>query len=148
MTLAKWNPVVLPEPGRFFDDFFKAEFPGLLNMNFSSQGSTLPSVNIKETDDDYQIEMAAPGMEKKDFKVTVDNGVLNISAEREMKDEKEEDGYTRREFSYSSFQRSFTLPETAEGDKIKAKYKDGILHLTLPKKPEAKPKLAKVIKVS
>ena len=148
MTLVNWKPKMLTNVDRVFDDFFKSEFPSWSRMNYSADNTTLPAVNIRETDDEFKLEVAAPGMSKKDFNVSVDNGVLTVSAEKEMKNENKENGYSRREFSYQSFQRSFTLPESADDGKINAKYADGILHLTLPKKPEAKPQPAKTIKVS
>lgn len=99
----------------------------------------MPSVNVKESDKDYQIEVAAPGMKKDNFNVAVENGILTISAD--VKDEKEEkkDNYTRREFSYSSFTRSFTLPPDVDENNIKAHYEDGVLFLTIVKAREQKP---------
>jgi HSP20 family protein len=94
----------------------------------------IPSVNIMENDKDYLLEMAVPGMEKKDLKVEVGNNMLTISAEKEEKKEEKEDGFSRKEFSYNSFCRSFTLPENTDGDKVDAEYKDGILKIAIPKK--------------
>ena len=148
MSIVKWKPNLLPNVDRFFDDFFKAEFPTWSRRNFSADGSTLPAVNVQETEDEFKLEVAAPGMSKIDFNVSVDNGVMTISAEKEMKNENNENGYSRKEFSYQSFQRSFSLPESVDDGQIKAKYNDGILYLTIPKRPEAKPKPAKMIKVS
>ena len=104
-----------------------------------------------ETNDDYLIEVAAPGMKRGDFKVELDNNVLTISSQPDEKREENDQnvGYSRREFSYQSFQRSFSLPESkVEGDKIAAKYVDGILYVTIPKREEAKVKPAKQIKVA
>lgn len=148
MAIVKWNPGFVSNVDSFFDDFFKSQFPSLNRAKFASNRETMPSVNVKETDNEYELEVAAPGMDKKDFNVTVENGVMTISAEKELKKDKEEDGYTRKEFSYTSFHRSFTLPEGADDGKIDAKYKDGILHIILPKKPEAKPQAAKIIKIA
>lgn len=108
---------------------------------------TVPAVNIKENDKQFNVELAIPGMKKEDFKVSVENNVLTISAEK--KDEKSEknERYTRKEFSYSSFSRSFTIPESAIGDKVDAKYTDGILRLSIPKKEGAKAVSKKEIKV-
>jgi HSP20 family protein len=105
---------------------------------------------VKENDDEITIEVAAPGLKKDDFKLDYDNGRLTISSEKEDKfEEKEGEKITRREFSYSSFQRSFSVPETLiNADKIAAKYNDGILKVTLPKREEVKPKPAKQIKIS
>ncbi len=107
----------------------------------------IPAVNIKEENDKFVLEMAAPGMNKDDFKVNLDNYQLTISAEQKKEKKEKEDNYTRREFVYSSFSRSFTLPKTIDIEKIKADYKNGILALTLPKKEE-EAKLTKQIKIS
>jgi HSP20 family protein len=107
-------------------------------------------VNVKENENEFQIEVAAPGMKKDDFKVNFDNGRLTISSEsREEKSEKDGGKYTRREYRYQSFQRSFTVPESVvDGEKIQARYTDGILNISLPKREEVKPKPAKEIKIS
>ena len=97
---------------------------------------------------EISLELAAPGMKKNDFKVGVEDDVLTISAEREETKEENEEMYNRREFTYASFQRKFTLPETIDANKVTAKYEDGVLLLSLPKKPEAQPKPAKTIKIS
>lgn len=107
----------------------------------------IPAVNIKEENDKFVLEMAAPGMNKDDFKINLDNYQLTISSEQKKEKKEKEDNYTRREFVYSSFSRSFTLPKTIDIDKIKADYKNGILSLTLPKKEE-EAKLTKQIKIS
>ncbi len=107
----------------------------------------IPAVNIKEENDKFVLEMAAPGMNKDDFKIDLDNYQLTISSEQKKEKKEKEDNYTRREFVYSSFSRSFTLPKTIDIDKIKADYKNGILSLTLPKKEE-EAKLTKQIKIS
>jgi len=133
----------------FMDRFFGGDLMDWTNWNFAGIDSTLPAVNIKETDDDYEIEVAAPGMNKGDFKVNYDKGRLTISSEKsDEKEEKEGKRVTRCEFSYQSFQRSFTIPEDeVNTDKISAKYKDGILHVTLPKQEAIKAKPVKEIKV-
>jgi HSP20 family protein len=119
------------------------------NTNFSTTNTTLPAVNIKEGKDDFQIEVAAPGMEKKDFKIDLENDQLTISSERKNEKEEKDDSYTRREFSYQSFSRTFTLPEhLVDGEKISAKYADGILRIIVPKKEEAKPKPPRTIKIA
>lgn len=127
-----------------------------LNDNFFnwpnelSRGATLPRVNITETDGDFTVEMAAPGMKREDFQVELDNDTLTISSHRSHSNTTAENNtsYTRREFSYESFKRSFHLPNTVEADKIKAKYQDGMLNLVIPKKEEAKRKPARTIKIS
>ncbi|MBT8280248.1 MAG: Hsp20/alpha crystallin family protein [Muriicola sp.] len=109
--------------------------------------STLPAVNIKEDDMGFNLELAIPGKNKNDFNVEVDKDVLTISMESKTEDEQTEDNYTRKEFSYSSFKRSFTLPDTVNSDKIKATYEEGILSLQLPKKEEALPKPKRMIEI-
>jgi HSP20 family protein len=118
------------------------------NSNFSSTDTTLPAVNVKENDEAFEIEVAAPGMTRNDFRISLENNLLTISSERKEEKKEEEGRFTRREFSYQSFQRSFTVPESlVEGDKISAKYCEGILCITLPKKEEVKPKPAREISI-
>jgi HSP20 family protein len=144
--LAKRNESYFPS---FFDRFWNNELMDWGTSNFSSTNSSLPMVNVKETADDFVIELAAPGMDKKDFKVNFKNNVITISSEKEDKKEEKNENYTRREFSYQSFQRSFTVPENAIlSDKIEAKYDNGILHVTLPKREEVKPQPEREIKIS
>ena len=127
----------------FFDDFITKDLFDWTDKNFASLGSNLPSVNLKETDTNIEIELAAPGMKKEDFKVEIENDMLMISSEKE--EEKEEvgkkDNYIRKEFNYQSFCRTFSLPETANENKIEANHKDGILHVVIEKK-EGNPKRA------
>lgn len=108
----------------------------------------LPAVNVEETDDSFTLELAAPGMEKNDFNISVENGCLNISSEKKEEKEEKEKNYTRREFSYSSFKRSFNLPESVDQDQINAKYDNGILKVMVAKKEEAKQAAPKSIDVS
>lgn len=110
--------------------------------------TTMPAVNIKEGKEEFSIEVAAPGFEKKDFKIDLNNNVLEISSEKEEKNEENGDKLMRCEFKYSSFKRYFTLPDTIESEKIKASYKDGILNVTIPKKDEAKVKPIRQISIS
>ena len=147
-TLVKWNEGGRPSYSRMFDDFFKAEFPVWSHNNFAEKGSTLPAVNIKETDKEFSLELAAPGMKKENFNVGVEDDVLTISAEREETKEEKEENYSRKEFTYASFQRRFTLPETVDSNKVTAKYEDGVLLLSLPKKSGPQLKPAKTIKIS
>ena len=140
---------LLPSVSRFLDDDWNNLFEWR-NRNFSNTTTTLPSVNVKETADEFTVEMAAPGMKKEHFDIQLDNDVLTIRSEVRHEDgEKDEDGkYTRREFSYQSFQRSFNLNNQVVDDaNIRASYEDGILRLTLPKKEEAKEKPARTIEV-
>lgn len=119
------------------------------NSNFSGTNTSLPAVNVRETIDEFVIELAAPGMDKKDFKISFKNNVITISSEKEDKKEEKKDNYTRREFSYQSFQRSFTVPENAIlSDKIAASYNNGILEVKLPKREEVKPQPEREIKIS
>jgi len=133
-----------------FDDFFNRDLFNWGQSNFSDTNTTIPAVNIKETNDNYEVEVAAPGMTKKDFKVELDGNVLTISSEKSNENqEKEESNYSRREFSYQSFLRTFNLPkEVVDADKIQARYSDGVLHLLIPKKEEAKQKPPRLIQIS
>ena len=132
------------------DDFFdnRQWVRDMLPSRFWNGKTVEPALNIKETDYNFEIELAAPGFAKKDFEVTIDDGCLNISAEKELSEEEKEDNYTRREFSYSSFERSLQLPESVKQEEIKAKYNDGILSFKLAKKEEAKRKPPKKIAIS
>jgi|SRR5689334_3996622 len=132
------------------DDSFNRGMINWGTSNFSSSETTLPAVNIKETENSYEVEMAAPGMKKQDFKIELDNNILTISSEK-SEESHEDDGkgrYSRREFSYQSFQRSFTLPkEVVDEDKIEARYRDGVLQLSIPKKEKAKQKPPRKIEI-
>ncbi|MDD3431543.1 MAG: Hsp20/alpha crystallin family protein [Bacteroidales bacterium] len=144
MNLARFNNSL---PG-LFDRFFDTDLFDWSNRNYSDTNTTLPSVNIKEDEKAYEIELAAPGFEKNDFKVELKNNVLTVSSEKKVENEvKEGQQFTRREFSYQSFNRSFTLPDLVENDKIAAKYKNGILNISIPKKEEAQTKLIKQIEI-
>lgn len=146
MTLVKTSNY--PSFSSLFDDFFNTEFGDWKRQNFSSTKTTLPRLNIKEDNDGFAVEMAAPGMDKGDFAVQLDNNVLTISSKKQGETKNEGTNYTHREFSYQSFQRSFTLPGSADGEKINALYENGILHLGIPKKEKAKPKPLKSISIS
>ncbi len=149
MTLAKRSDHWLPSVPSWFDKFFEGDLMDWNTWNFAGMNSTLPAVNVKEKEDEYVIEVAAPGMQKKDFHVNYDNGRLTISSEKKEEKEHKDERVNRREFSYQSFQRSFTVPEEqVNADKIGAKYADGILYLNLPKRDEVKAKPAKEIKIS
>ena len=129
------------------DDFFGRNSIS----SFFSDGAdySIPAVNIKENDKNFDIEIAAPGFSKKDFNISIENGVLHLSAEKKEKIEEEEDNYTRREFRFNSFERTLTLPETVnEDDNIDATYKHGILKLILNKLPEDVIKHKKIIEIS
>lgn len=135
----------LPTLSSWMDEIFNGGFPSVFTQNFN-EGISLPMVNIKEDPGAYFVEMAVPGLKKSDFQIDIDNGILSISTE--MEEEQNDGNYTRREFGYSSFKRSFTLPETVDDENIKATYSEGILSIVLPKKEEAKPKPAKIIQIS
>lgn len=148
-TLVRQNATLFPSLPSLLEDFFSRDWADstLANRTYSA---TLPAVNVRETNEDYIIEVAAPGMKRNEFKVELDNNVLTISSQREEKHEEHDESrnYTRREFNYQSFQRSFTLPENkVEGEKIAARYVDGILHITVPKKDDAKVKPIKQITI-
>jgi len=116
-----------------FDRFFRNDFLEPWNDRFSD---TIPSINITENKDNYLVEMAAPGLKKEDFNVRMEGNMLTISCEKETetRDDGQNDRYQRREYNYSSFSRSLTLPDHADSANIKARYNDGILNLTIPKK--------------
>ena len=136
-------------PG-LFDDLFSRSLWDWSNLNYSDTNTTIPAVNILEKDDAYAVEMAAPGMDKKDFNIELDNNVLTISSEKKsQKEETDRDKVHRREFSYQSFQRSFTLSkEVVDVEKIQARYENGILKLMIPKREEVKQKPRRVIRIS
>jgi HSP20 family protein len=132
------------------DDFFDNR---LWNRVFSNDqfwnGKNMePALNIKEHNDSFEIELAAPGFAKKDFKIEMEDGQINISAEKSSEKEKKEENYTRREFSYNSFGRSLQLPENVKDEEVRAQYKDGILSFKLNKQAPAKKSKAKIIEVS
>lgn len=131
------------------DDFFDRRMwsSGLMNTDFWNGKTAEPAMNIRETDDHFEIELAAPGFAKKDFEITIEDGYLNISAEKEHTEEEKKKEYTRREFNYTSFERAMQLPESVKEEEIEAKYKDGILRFNLAKRESAKKKPPKVIEV-
>lgn len=135
---------------RFFpsivDEFFGRDFiPDLFEFQ---TGVNMPSVNVIEGKDDFKIEVAAPGLNKEDFKIDLDNNVLTITSEREEKNEDENQRYMRREFSYSSFKRSFSMPQSVDASNIKATHNNGVLTITIPKREEAKERPPKQIEIS
>lgn len=141
MSLVKRNNLFFPS---LMNDVLRPDwFGGMENLN-----SSVPAVNIKETNENFELELAIPGFKKDDFNVEVDENILTISSEVKSENETKENNYTRREFSYSSFNRAFTLPETIDDSKINANYEDGILRLTLPKKEEALPKPKRMIEIA
>lgn len=137
MSLIKrQNPVFTS----IIDDLF-------LNQDWNQINQTFPAANIIEADDHFDIQLAAPGKKKSDFKIELEEGVLTITSETETKSTEKEGNYTRKEFGYSSFKRSFNIPETVSADKISAAFKEGILTVSLPKKEEALPLPKKLISI-
>lgn len=129
----------------WIEDWFGSD---LTQTSVFNTGINMPAVNIRENDESFVVEMAAPGMTKEDFNINLDNNLLTISSEKETERETEgRDNYTRKEFSYTAFTRTFTLPNTVNGEAIAAQYDNGILHLTLPKKEEARRKPPKAIEI-
>ncbi|MBE9468566.1 MAG: Hsp20/alpha crystallin family protein [Bacteroidetes bacterium] len=135
----------------------RAMLPNLLNEFFGNEPSnffkassdfTMPSVNITENKNEFKIEFAIPGFKTEDFKIDIHNDVLKISSEKEENKDEADDKVVRKEFLYSSFERTFILPDSVNSDKIEASYKDGILQVVIPKKEEAKEKPLRTIKIS
>ncbi|MFH1297358.1 MAG: Hsp20/alpha crystallin family protein [Bacteroidota bacterium] len=141
MAIIRWhqrNPL-----SDLVSNFFDSDY-----SDFFSKRACDPSANIIEKTEGFELEIAAPGLKKDDFNISLENSVLTVSSE--MEDEKMEEGknYTRKEFSYGSFSRSFTLPKSVDTEKIKADYQDGILKIDLPKRAEAKLEMKKEIRIS
>jgi len=114
-----------------FNDFFEGEFlPQRKNRSFGS----MPAANVKETEKAYHVELASPGMKKEDFKIELDEDLLTIRSEKEVQKEEKDTRFTKREFNYTSFVRSFRLPEEVDAENISAHYENGILALEIPKK--------------
>lgn len=144
MKPARISNSLFPVFPSFIDKFFEGN---LLDM--VGDTSTLPAINILNNDDDFVIEVAAPGMSKNDFDITYDNGELTITSARKNENTEKNDRYTRREFNYQAFRRSFNFSEKlVEGDNIEASYVDGILSIKLPKREEIKPKPARAISIT
>jgi|SRR5690242_19980185 len=120
-----------------FDDFLRP-WNDWFDSGFSGRMITVPSVNVNETKDEYQLSFAVPGMKKDDFNIDVNGSTITISSEKEENTEEKELNYTRKEYNYSSFSRSFQLPNEVNKEKIDARYENGVLKVTLPKKEEAK----------
>lgn len=149
MTLLSVKPesgrIAFPRFSSFVENFFENEFPSFTQNEFFK---TPALVNIKDTKDAYKIEAAVPGFKKDDFRIKAENNLLTISAETKTENETTEEKYTRKEYNFSSFSRSFTLPKTIDAAKISAAYENGILYVTLPKKEEAKETTAFEVKIS
>lgn len=141
MSLVKRNNLVFPT---LMNELLRPDWFGGVD-NFKQD---VPAANVKETESEYVLELAIPGRKKEDFNVEIDNDILTISSEVKNEENKEDDGYTRREFTFSSFKRVFSLPETISLDKINASYEDGILKFVMPKKEEALPKPKRLIEIA
>ena len=134
----------IPVLPNVFDEFIS----GWPLTNFSDTNTTLPAVNILENDNEFKVEVAIPGMDKKDLNIDFENDILTISCEKTQENEESSDTYTRKEYSYQSFNRSFSIPKSVvDGEKISATYKNGELVIALPKREEVKPKPARLIEV-
>lgn len=146
MKRNEWQPML---PG-FFNDFLTRDLWNWGLSNNSVTNTTIPAVNIKETNDTFDVEVAAPGMGKEDFRIELDGNTLTISSEKTNElNENEDERYSRREFSYQSFQRKFELPkDVVDAEKIEARYENGLLHLIIPKKEEAKQRPPRMIQIS
>ena len=138
-TIRRRSYVPFFMPGIFDDDFF----PVSANSKVSK-----PAVNIREDKRNFMLDLAIPGMDKKDIRIDLNEDVLTISSETRNESEESSNGYKRREFTCSSFCRSFQVPENVDKNKIEASYKDGILNITLPKMEEEKHKMSRQVKVS
>ena len=137
-------PSVFNDLFRPWDSFFDFN-GGSLFGNFNPV--SVPSVNISESNDHYEVKLAAPGMKKEDFNIDVENSTLTISAETKEEKEEKAERYTRKEYNYSSFSRSFTLPDWVNKEKIEANYENGLLKVVLPKTEDAKKTPSKHISV-
>ena len=149
MTFVKRNGNLLNQFPTLFDDFFNRDVFNWRLTNYSDTNTTIPAINLKETTDTYEVEVAAPGMNKKDFKVQLEGNILTISSEKNTEETNEDVKYTSREFNYQSFSRTFTLQkDVVDTEKIQAKYEDGVLHLLIPKKEHVKQKQPRLIEIS
>lgn len=146
MSLIKFNKNRFPWNNNLVD-FFDRDT--LFNDDFFNMEKSLPAMNVKEHETDFEIELASPGFEKKDFEIIMNDDILEVSAEKSKEEEEKDDDYTRKEFNYRSFKRSLQLPKTVDASKdVKATYKNGILKLQFMKKEEAKEKSKRVIEVA
>lgn len=139
MNLVRWN-----NPDRF-SNVFNQLFSDTQYYNAETSAATRPATNIKESEDGFELELAIPGIEKKDVIINLENNVLTISSEKENQSEVD---YSRKEFAFQTFKRSFSIPKSVDVEKIKANHKNGVLNINLPKKEEEKVKLSREIKIS
>ena len=142
-------PILKHYNPRLVDNFFGNDLlDNFFNVNVPTFKGTVPAINIIEGKESYRIEVASPGMKKEDFRIDLENDVLTISSERKADKEEKDEKYTRREFSYCSFRRSFILPDSTDADKIEATHNNGILNIVIPKKEEAKEKGPRQISIN
>lgn len=134
MKIAKYNSI-----DNWVESFLNNDFVSFMG---SDSIANVPKVNVKETEKGFTLELAAPGLEKEDFNLELDNNVLTITASKEVKEEKTDERYTRKEYNFQSFRRAFSLPHQVDPDKISATYRNGVLYLELPKTGES----AKLVK--
>jgi HSP20 family protein len=132
----------------FFDDDTFTLPSRLLGRSFFQDNQLVPAVNIKDNTKTFDLELATPGYKKEDLKVNVEDGVLTISCEKKKESEEEKNGYTRREFNYASFKRSFQLPANADADNVKANFVDGVLKLSIPKTKALPEKKGKEVRIA
>ena len=148
MSLVKWkNSDVFPSITEWMDDFFDKDFFPF-QSKLAKMGTIVPAVNIKETKENYTFEVAIPGVNKEDLNLSVKNGLLTISSEKKEETEDKKEDYTRMEFSFNSFSRSFSLPDHIDEDKIRASYDKGVLNLLIPKKEANEDHKNKKIEIS
>lgn len=149
MSIVKRNGWLFNEMPTLLNDMFTRDLWNWGLENNSTTNTTIPAINVKETNDSFEVEVAAPGMDKKDFKVELDGNMLSVSSEKKNEWQNENEKYTQKEFSYQSFQRTFQLPkDVVDADKIQAKYENGLLHLTIPKKEQAKQRPPRTIEIA
>ena len=140
-TIKRNSNLIFPA---FLDEIFKPDWNGGI-QNFNT---TIPAVNIKESETDFKLELFAPGLKKEDFNIEIDQRTLSISSEKKERTEENNEKYSRKEYSFSSFKRTFNLPETVNFDAIEANYESGILNLRLPKSEDALPKPKRMIEIA
>lgn len=141
MSLTKRNEVLFPV---LMNEIFRPDWFG----GTHNETTTIPAVNIKENEENFELELFVPGRNKDELIIEIDNSVLTVSSETKKEEEESKENFTRREFTLSSFKRAFTLPETVATDKIEATYINGVLKFNLPKKEEALPKPKRKIELS
>lgn len=148
MTLVKRNGSLLNPLPVLFDDFLSRDLSSWRGTNFSDTNTTIPAANIRETAENFEVELAVPGMAKEDFRVELDGNVLTVTSEKTREEDDAERRYTRREFSYQSFRRTFNLhKDVVDTAGIQARYEDGVLRLVIPKKEEARQRPPRQIQI-